>query len=77
MAADGNYYEIREVTRRTIYFNAFRKGRPASHFLIRTRVDPPWRPPPGRTVRRSPEDHTRRQGDHSGRPHGPGASPLA
>jgi putative ABC transport system permease protein len=40
MAADANYYEIREVTRRTIYFNAFQEGRPASRFLIRTRVDP-------------------------------------
>jgi putative ABC transport system permease protein len=39
-AADANYYEIREVTRRTIYFNAFQDARPASHFLIRTRVDP-------------------------------------
>jgi putative ABC transport system permease protein len=40
MAADANYYEIREVTLRTVYFNAFQEGRPASHFLIRTRVDP-------------------------------------
>jgi ABC-type antimicrobial peptide transport system permease subunit len=39
-AADANYYEIREVTRRTIYFNAFQDARSASHFLIRTRVDP-------------------------------------
>jgi predicted permease len=40
MAADAHYYEIREVTRRTVYFNTFQEGRPYSHFALRTRTDP-------------------------------------
>jgi putative ABC transport system permease protein len=53
MAGDANYYEIREITPRTIYFNAFQEGRPASHFLIRTRVDPATLAP---AVRRTVRD---------------------
>ena len=40
MVGDANYYEIRESTRRTIYFNAFQEGRPPSTFVLRTSVDP-------------------------------------
>jgi predicted permease len=40
LAGDAHYYEIREAARRTIYFNAFQEGRPYSHFVLRTRIDP-------------------------------------
>jgi putative ABC transport system permease protein len=41
VVADANYYEMREATKRTIYFNAFEDGRVSSHtFALRTSVDP-------------------------------------
>ncbi len=40
MVGDANYYEIRESTRRTIYFNAFQEGRPPSTFVLRTSIEP-------------------------------------
>jgi predicted permease len=40
LVGDANYYEIRETTRRTIYFNAFQEGRPASTFVLRTSIEP-------------------------------------
>lgn len=40
MVGDANYYEIREVTGRTIYFNAFQEGRPYPVFELRTSIEP-------------------------------------
>jgi putative ABC transport system permease protein len=40
LVGDANYFEIRETTRRTIYFNAFQEGRPASSFVLRTSIEP-------------------------------------
>jgi putative ABC transport system permease protein len=40
MVGDAKYYEIREATPRTIYFNAFQEGRPASSFVLRTSIEP-------------------------------------
>jgi len=40
MVGDAKYYEMREATPRTIYFNAFQEGRPASSFVLRTSIEP-------------------------------------
>ena len=40
MVGDAKYYEMREATPRTIYFNAFQEGRPASTFVLRTSIEP-------------------------------------
>jgi predicted permease len=40
MVGDAKYYEMREATRRTIYFNAFQEGRPPSEFVLRTSLEP-------------------------------------
>jgi putative ABC transport system permease protein len=40
MVGDAKYYEMREATRRTIYFNAFQEGRPASQFVLLTSISP-------------------------------------
>jgi putative ABC transport system permease protein len=40
MVGDAKYYEIREVAPRTVYFNMFQEGRIASHFALRTEIDP-------------------------------------
>jgi putative ABC transport system permease protein len=41
VVGDANYYEMREATKRTIYFNAFEDGRVSSNtFALRTSVDP-------------------------------------
>jgi len=40
VVGDAKYYEIREAPPRTIYFNTFQEGRPASQFAIRTAVAP-------------------------------------
>jgi predicted permease len=40
VAGDAKYYEIREATHRTIYFNAFREGNVSSRFVLRTSVEP-------------------------------------
>jgi predicted permease len=40
VAGDAKYYEIREATWRTIYLDTFQETEPASHFALRTNVDP-------------------------------------
>jgi putative ABC transport system permease protein len=40
MVGDAKYYEMRETNRRTIYFNTFQEGRPASEFVLRTSIEP-------------------------------------
>ena len=40
MVGDAKYYEIREDSRRTVYFNAFQEGRPPSEFVLRTSIEP-------------------------------------
>jgi predicted permease len=40
VVGDAKYSEIREATPRTIYFNTFQEGRPASQFALRTQIAP-------------------------------------
>jgi predicted permease len=40
MVGDAKYYEIREATPRTIYFNMFQDGRVFSQFVLGTHIDP-------------------------------------
>jgi predicted permease len=40
MVGDAKYYEIREATPRTMYFNMFQEGRVFSQFALRTNIDP-------------------------------------
>jgi putative ABC transport system permease protein len=40
VARDANYRDLLEKSWRTIYFNAFERGRPDSQFALRTSVDP-------------------------------------
>ncbi|MDQ1470145.1 MAG: putative transport system permease protein [Bryobacterales bacterium] len=40
VAADANYRDVLEKHWRTIYFNAFERGRPGSRLALRTSVDP-------------------------------------
>jgi ABC-type antimicrobial peptide transport system permease subunit len=40
VVGDAKYTEIREATPRTIYFNTFQEGRPASQFALRTGINP-------------------------------------
>jgi predicted permease len=41
VVGDAKYYEIREAAPRTIYLNTFQQEQVASHFALRTNVDPP------------------------------------
>jgi len=50
VVGDAKYYEIREATRRTIYFNTFQEGRPASQFALRTSINPGAIAPEARSV---------------------------
>jgi predicted permease len=40
VVGDSKYYEIREATWHTIYLDTFQESEPASHFALRTNVDP-------------------------------------
>jgi predicted permease len=40
VVGDARYYEIREATHRTIYFNSFQEGNVSSKFALRTNVEP-------------------------------------
>jgi predicted permease len=40
VVGDAKYAEIREATPRTIYFNTFQEGQPASQFALRTSINP-------------------------------------
>jgi len=40
VVGDAKYYEIREATPRTIYFNSFQEGNVSSKFALRTSVEP-------------------------------------
>ena len=50
VVGDAKYYEIREATPRTIYFNTFQEGRPASQFALRTGINPGAVAPTARSV---------------------------
>jgi predicted permease len=40
VVGDSKLYDIREPTRRTIYFNMFQEPSPGSRFVLRTNIDP-------------------------------------
>jgi putative ABC transport system permease protein len=50
VVGDAKYYEIREATPRTIYFNTFQEGQPASQFALRTGINPGAVTPAARRV---------------------------
>jgi putative ABC transport system permease protein len=53
VVGDSKYYEIREATWHTIYLDTFQESDPASHFAIRTNVDPATVAPDVRRVVRA------------------------
>jgi len=50
VVGDAKYSEIREATPRTIYFNTFQDGQPASQFALRTSINPGAIAPEARSV---------------------------